>query len=193
MSKPCLTRNAAVTVCAAWLFATLLAVAGTAAAADPPTAADPAQRLEQAYGPPSQSGFGSAVFRDALPPDTGLAEAALATYRRFVGPNWDRFGEQAWLSAWREVHARAAGSPRNIVAELQAITDADARRSVPLLVEAPEDAVAARAALSAAFDDAAVTELKVFTVGDGEAMSGLLVAGRRAQARDAICVIVLMD
>lgn len=192
MSKPCLIRNAVVTCCAAWLFAALLAVAGIAAA-DPPLATDPVHRLEQAYGPPSQSGFGSAVFRDALPPDAGLAAAALATYRRFVGPNWDRFGEQAWLSAWREVHARAAGSPRNIVAELQAITDADARRSVSLLLEAPEDAVAARAALSAAFDDAAVTELKVFTVGDGEAMSGLLVAARRAQTRDAICVIVLMD
>jgi hypothetical protein len=48
-----------------------------------------------------------------------------------------------------------------------------------------DGAEAARAALSAAFDDSAVTELMVYNVGDGGAMSGLLVAGRRAETGEA--------
>ena len=42
--------------------------------------------------------------------------------------------------------------------------------------------VCSRAALAVAFDDPGVTELRVFDLGDGEAMSGLLVAGRHATA-----------
>ncbi|MGD8206604.1 MAG: hypothetical protein PVH47_00870 [Thiohalocapsa sp.] len=56
-----------------------------------------------------------------------------------------------------------------------------------------EGAGAARAALSYAFDDPAVTELRTFDLGDGEAMSGLLVAGRRGASGEATFVVFLMD
>jgi hypothetical protein len=151
-------------------------------------------KLEVAYGPESQRGFGSAVFHEELRPADDLAAAALAKYRYFVGPLWGRLGEEAWMAPWREVYSRPPSARRDIVAELRAIEDHEAQMSVGLLLDATENAAAARAALASAFDDPSVTELRVFNLGDGAAMSGLLVAGRRAApGSGATYVIVLMD
>jgi hypothetical protein len=49
----------------------------------------------------------------------------------------------------------------------------------------------AQKALSAAFDDSSVTELEVYNIGDGEAMSGLIVAGRRSKGETAVQVFLL--
>jgi hypothetical protein len=149
--------------------------------------------LETAYGPPSQAGFGSAVFQAALPETESLESAALAKYRFFVGDLWDRYGEAAWMSPWQLVHARPAGATADIVKELRAITDPAAQLSAPLLLDCLENAEAARAALSAAYDAPAVTELQIFTIGDGAALSGLLIAGRRPAAGEATFLIFLMD
>lgn len=151
-------------------------------------------QLEAAYGPASQRGFGSAVFHEELRPADDLAAAALAKYRYFVGPLWGRLGEKAWMAPWREVYSRPSSARRDVVAELRAIEDREAQMSVGLLLDAMENAAAARAALASAFDDPTVTELRVFNLGDGAAMSGLLVAGRRAApGNGATYVIVLMD
>jgi hypothetical protein len=150
-------------------------------------------QLERAYGPPSEEGFGSAVFHETLGRDDALDAAALAVYRRFVGPRWQRFGQAAWMAPWREVYRRPPGAMRDVVAELGRIDDADARNSVPMVLEVVEDAASARVALANAFDDPAVTELRVFNLGDGEAMSGLLVAGRRAATGEAVMLVFLMD
>ena len=48
-----------------------------------------------------------------------------------------------------------------------------------------------RAALAAAFDDPAVTELAAYTLGDGAAMAGILVAGRRDDGADTFLVFLL--
>lgn len=50
-----------------------------------------------------------------------------------------------------------------------------------------------RSALSAAYDDPAVTELCVFNLGDGEAMSGLLIAGRRGASGESTYLVFLLD
>ncbi len=151
------------------------------------------KKLEAAYGPPSQQGFGGAVFHEVLQPADDLATAALAKYRYFVGPLWSRFGEQAWMGPWREVYSRPSGTRSDIGTELRAIGDREAQVSVGLLLDAMDNPAEARAALAVAFDDPAVTELRVFSIGDGAAMSGLLVAGRRGAGGDATYVIVLMD
>jgi hypothetical protein len=151
------------------------------------------QQLQRAYGPPSEQGFGSAVFHSTLRPGDSLATAALEYYRRFVGSKWQRFGEQAWMGSWREVYSRGEDAPHDIVAELRGIADPDTRNSVPMILEVVEDAAAARAALSAAFDAPQVTELRVFNLGDGGAMSGLLVAGRRAATGEAVMLVFLLD
>lgn len=78
-------------------------------------------RLEAIYGGPSSSGFGSAIFFRALDTDDDLEQAALSTYRTFVGELWDRFGEEAWMAPWRPVYERPAHADHQIEAELQAI------------------------------------------------------------------------
>ena len=147
--------------------------------------------LEKAYGAPSQAGFGSAIFyTDTEAKD--LTKAARKYYQHFVGELWERWGEDAWMGPWKEVYERKPGAKADIVAELNGIKDIDARNSVPMIVEVVENAEAARKALAEAYDDPAVTELRVFSLGDGGAMSGLLVAGKR-KSGEATFLVFLLD
>ena len=155
-----------------------------------PEQPDYVTRLQAAYGGPGQAAFGSAVFHETSPGRGDLAEEALAKYRYFVGDLWERYGEKAWMASWKEVYVRGAGARREIQAELRGIADPEARNSVPMILEMVEGGVAA---LSGAFDAAAVTELRVFTIGDGAAMSGLLIAARRAHSGDDLLLVFLMD
>ncbi|HRW09312.1 MAG TPA: hypothetical protein P5121_29630 [Caldilineaceae bacterium] len=148
--------------------------------------------LETFYGAPSQAAFGSAVFY-ALPTNgADLTAAALDRYKYFVGEQWERYGAEAWMGPWKEVYVRTSAATPDIVAELRAIADADAALSVPMILDNIDDAENARAALAAAYDDPAVNEVRVFNLGDSAAMSGLLVAGRRATS-EAIFLVFLLD
>lgn len=149
--------------------------------------------LEAAYGAPSQTGFGSAVFYEPIGADDSLTDAALAKYKHFTGELWERWGEAAWMGPWKEVYARKPGAKPDIVAELRGITDPDAAISAPMILDVVKDAETARVALAAAYDDPAVTELRVFNLGDGGAMSGILVAGRRGATGDATFLVFLLD
>lgn len=149
--------------------------------------------LEAAYGASSQAGFGSAVFYAPMNADTKLAQMALAQYKYFVGALWERYGEGAWLGPWKEVYSRPSDAAHDIVAELRAIGDADAALSVPMILDNIDNAEKARIALSAAYDDPAVSEVRVFNLGDGAALSGILVAGRRAATDAALLLIFLLD
>ncbi len=62
-----------------------------------------------------------------------------------------------------------------------------------MLLENIENAEQAGIALAGAFDDPAVTKLTVYTTGDGEAMSGLLIASWRKKTRSATLLVFLMD
>lgn len=148
--------------------------------------------LEAAYGPPSAAAFGSAVFHTPLDPATDLEQAALAHYRAFVGPLWDRFGAEAWSSAWREVYRRPKGQTAGIVTELQEITDPQAASAIDLLLNGREDADTAQRALKAAYDDPALVDMRIFTIGDGAALSDVLVAGCRQDATET-SLVFLMD
>lgn len=167
----------------------------TPAAQTKPAAGKPAYvtALEAAYGTPSQAGFGSAVFYEPMVAGDDLTEAALAKYKYFVGELWERYGEEAWMGPWKEVYARPAGARPDIVAELRGIADPAAQNSVPMILENIDGADKARAALAAAYDDPAVTELRVFNLGDGGAMSGLLVAGYRKEINEATFLVFLLD
>ena len=167
----------------------------TPAAQTKPAAGKPAYvtALEAAYGAPSQKGFGSAVFLEQMAAGDDLTKAALARYKAFTGELWERYGEDAWMGPWKEVLSRPAGAKPDIVAELRGIADPAAQNSVPMILENIDGADKARAALTAAYDDPAVTELRVFNLGDGEAMSGLLVAGYRKAAAEATFLVFLLD
>jgi len=148
--------------------------------------------LEAAYGAPSQAGFGSAVFYEKVDAASDLEKAALTKYKYFVGELWERWGEEAWMGPWKEVYAREDDAKADIVAELNGIGDPEVSMSVPMILDVVENAGAARKALSDAYDDPTVTELRVFTLGDGEAMSGLLVAGKR-ESDEATFLVFLAD
>jgi heat shock protein HslJ len=158
-----------------------------------PAKPDYVTALEAAYGAPSQAGFGSAVFYEPVTTADGLDQAALAKYRFFVGDLWERYGEAAWMGPWRRAHTRPAGGTPDIVAELRGIDDRQARLSASMVLDEVEDAETARAALAAAFNDPAVSELAVYTLGDGAAMAGILVAGRRGESSEATFLVFLLD
>ncbi|MCB0086628.1 MAG: hypothetical protein KDE54_01840 [Caldilineaceae bacterium] len=149
--------------------------------------------LETIYGAPSQEAFGSAVFYEPAADDANLEQMALDKYRYFMGDLWAQYGEEAWMGPWKEVYRRPAAAKHDIVAELRAIDDPDAALSAPMILDNVENADQARAALAAAFDDPAVTEVRVFNLGDGGAMSGILVAGLRAQSAQATFLVFLLD
>lgn len=148
--------------------------------------------LEVSYGPPNQKGFGSAVFFERVESNAGMEQAARQKYQYFVGESWQRFGEEAWLSAWKQVYTRPAGIDHDIVTELRQIEDLDASQSTPMILDVIENAQAARQALSAAYDDLTVVDLVVYNLGDGAAMSGLLIAGRRSNGETTF-LLFLMD
>ncbi len=149
--------------------------------------------LEASYGPPSQAGFGSAVFYTPGRNPGSLEEAAQAQYRYFVGDLWDRYGADAWMGSWRQVYGRPDGGDHAIVSELRAIRERTAAQSVELLLDEAADPPSAQGALSGAFDDPAVTELAVYQIGDGAALSGILVAARRAPDDQTVMLILLLD
>ncbi|BAU41490.1 hypothetical protein [Leptolyngbya sp. O-77] len=155
-------------------------------------APDYVANLQAIYGPPSQAGFGSAVFYEPLNNASALEQTALKYYRYFVGDLWERWGEAAWMMPWKQVYRRQPGDAHQIIAEMQAIAPSDAAQSLSLVLTSGDDFEATHRALSAAYDDATVTELVIYTLGDGAAMSGVLVAGYR-ETGDATFLTLLLD
>ncbi len=148
--------------------------------------------LEKAYGPPSQEGFGSAVFFEQVQDEDGLEELAEKYYQHFVGGLWERWGEETWMGPWKEVYARKTVVKHDVVKELNGIEDRDAANSAAMILEVVENAEEAQEALANAYDDPDTDELRVYTIGDGEAMSGLVVAGQRGNG-EAIFLVFLLD
>lgn len=143
--------------------------------------------LEQFYGGPSKSAYGSAVFFEPGIEAEHLENDSLAKYQYFCGDTWTRFGEENWLTNWSQVFARTDNSQRDIVTELSSLDDRDARRLASMLL----DNVGAHGALRTALDDSQVSEMRVFKMGDGGAMSGLLIAALRPEG--AVYLVFLLD
>lgn len=148
--------------------------------------------LEAVYGPPSDSGFGSAVFMQQLKAGDDLEQIAQHYYQAFVGDLWQKWGEENWLGTWKQVYARPAGAKAAIVQELKGIKDPSASMSAPMILDVVQDAQAGQQALAATYDAPEVTDLQVYNIGDGGAMSGILLAGRRANG-DATFLVFLLD
>ena len=154
-----------------------------------PPILDSVVALQSVYGLPRQAGFGSAVFSDRVKAND-LEQAALKHYRYFLGNLWDWFGEAAWMTPWKQIYRRRPDRKPDIVTELRSLTG-DPASSVSMLLETANPD-AAQKALSVAYDDATVSDLAIYTTGDGAAMSGLLIAGRR-QTEEATFLVFLLD
>jgi hypothetical protein len=148
--------------------------------------------LQSVYGVPNQAGFGSAVFDARIEPGSALEAVARDCYQHFVGKLWEKYGESAWMSTWKQVFDRPNGIQPDILAELRTIADMPSSEYLPiLLLTETNDNDHAQQALAAVFNDPQITELKVFSIGDGAAMSGLLLAGSRATGETTILVSLL--
>lgn len=152
--------------------------------------ADPAglAELVSVFGGPNQEGFGSAVFHEELAADADLAGTALACYRHFRGRRWSAADEAGWQLAG----TRPAGAAPDILAELRALPDAQARRSAAALPDCAEDPERAARALAAVFDAPGFAGLTIHRIGDGEALNGVMIAGRDAGGC-AVFLAFLMD
>lgn len=150
------------------------------------------EALEAVYGPPSQEGFGSAVFYRQLEQDDSLEEAAQEVYQYFVGAKWEQWGAETWMGPWQQVYTRQADTGWDIIQELRGINDRSAASSVEMILDIVENAQAGQKALAKAFNVPEVQEVRVYSIGDGEAYSGLIVAGRRSSDQ-ALFLVFLLD
>lgn len=148
--------------------------------------------LEESYGAPSQEGFGSAVFFELLEADDDLEEVAKKYYEYFVGAKWAEWGEETWMAPWKEVYKRPAKAKADIEKELTSIKDNMVQMQVDMILNNIEDADTAKKALATAYNAAEVSDLRAYMIGDGEAMSGILLAGQRENG-EAAFLVFLMD
>jgi len=147
--------------------------------------------LEAAYGLPSQEAFGSAVFFELAGEDDDLEDLAKVFYQTFVGEKWQEWGEEAWMSTWKEAYKRPDDKDHDVLAELRAIEDFQTQLQVEQILDNIEDPQKGQQALAAAYDPAEVNEMRAYNIGDGEAMSGLLLAGQRTNGEVTFLVFLL--
>jgi hypothetical protein len=143
--------------------------------------------LETIYGGPIESIPGSAVFYEVLKPEDDLSQAALKKYKRFIGQKSRR---KAYRDSWKMVYGRSMDAPRAIISELRSLNDSEARLSASLILDNIDEAEAGQRALVATFDDPKIIELTIHKMGDGEAISGLVIAGRRANGEATFLVSI---
>lgn len=148
--------------------------------------------LQAMYGAPSEEGFGSAVFFEVMDEDGDLEELAKKYYEHFVGHLWEEWGEDAWMGPWKEVYVREVDTAHDTEKELKGIEDRSVKQSIPMILEYIENADEAVKALAVAYDAPEVADFRVYAIGDGEAMSGVILAGKRENG-EAVFLVFLMD
>lgn len=109
-----------------------------------------------------------------------------------MGDLWEQWGLEACLSPCKISYTRPPKSDHDIVGELRKVEDFDIRMQVGMILDEIENSDAARAALDQAYDAPEVAGLGLYNVGDGAAMSGLLLAGKRANG-EATFLMFLLD
>ena len=164
--------------------------ASTPAAAPDP---DAWARLQSLWGPCEPVGMGDALCRERWKPGAALEEWARAKYLVLANKNWEDFEPEQWLANFREVYRRPAGSTGAIVDELRALQGNNVELVVENVLTNRDDAAELRPALSAVFDGPHLAELVVYSIGDGEALNGLLIVGRHQSGDEVTCAYHLWD
>ena len=148
--------------------------------------------LEEVYGSSSQEAYGTAVFFKILK-EFDIDAASLEVYQYFTGDLWEEWGEEAWMGSWKQVYDREKGREGDILNELRDIDDPDAKISIPMFLEGISEPQKANQALQGAFDDPEVSQLVVYNIGDGGAMSGILIGSYREKTSQATFLVWLFD
>ncbi|WP_017303670.1 hypothetical protein [Spirulina subsalsa] len=142
-----------------------------------------AQDLMNFYSPPNQDGWGVVVFYEQTPPDGDLEALALAQYQYFVGGSHLEF--MRWKPQWKLIYERTPDCEPNIRQELNAATwvaglDYEDRIANQLNYDYDsEENVYAPKVLAVGFNSPQAQDFRVYTLGDGEVMEGLLAISRR--------------
>jgi len=145
--------------------------------------------LEAIYGGPIQTIPGDAVFYEVLKPEDDINHAAMKKYKHFIGKDW----RKAYRDAWKMVYSRSMDAPRAIISELRSLTDSDRDLSGSVVLERFfGDSEANQQVLVAVFDDPKVIELTIHKMGDGDVISGAVIAGRRANG-EATFLLTISD
>ena len=137
-------------------------------------------KLEQMFGGVSHDGAGSSVYRIAKE-DKGIIDSiAWEQFKQYLGSKYTDITSSQWKRGWEKVYVRnlRSDSSHNINTELNRHKDPRVKSSVPLLLEFVQPVVKARQALGGVYNRKDIKELAIFVIGDGEAYSGLLIAGR---------------
>ena len=95
------------------------------------------------------------------------------------------------MSPWKVVYRRPEDEVHDILAELRGIEDFDTQMAVEQILDNIEEPEKGQQALAAVYDPAEVADLRVYNIGDGEAMSGLIVAGQRPSGVATFLVFLL--
>lgn len=128
-----------------------------------------------------------------MPVGDALVTVAREVYRDFVGELWERYGADAWLASWSLAAARDSDRAASVIDLLESLEDPLTRSAADMLVNANPDPDAARNALIVAFDQERVGHMEIYSIGDGEAMSGVLIAAHIRDASEATFLVFLMD
>jgi hypothetical protein len=159
----------------------------------PESKPDYVSALEKIFGAPNQNAFGSSVFFvPAVEQSASLEADGFAKYKFFVGEVWERLGEENWKNGWSLVYARDVRASPDIVTELRSLPDRLARQSAEMLLDNLEDPEMAIGVLREAFDNSLVNELRIFNIGDTNAMSGIMI-GARLTGTGSLFLALLMD
>ena len=155
--------------------------------------ADAWARLQSLWGPCEPVGMGDALCREPLPAKAALDDWARAKHLVLANKNWEVFEPEQWLANFREVYRRPAGSTGAIVDELLALQGNNVELVVENVLTNRDDAAELRPALSAVFDGPHLAELVIYSIGDGEALNGLLIVGRHQSGDEVTCAYHLWD
>lgn len=150
-------------------------------------------RLEQLFGGVSHAGSGSSVYRIGKENTGAIDSVAWTQFKEYLGPMYTDASAARWKKGWEKVYVRKVhpDSSKNINTELNQHKDPRVKSAVPLLLEFVQPVVKARQALAGVYNRKDIKELAIFLVGDGEAYSGLLIAGRYKDGTG--CTLVAMS
>ncbi len=149
------------------------------------------QELEKSFGGANQTAFGTAVFYQLTIAETvDVEQLARKWYQFFCGPSWEKLGADSWLGTWKRVDL-ASNKSRTLLDELANLEDHEARRSAATMLEGHEDPSTAKKVLSQVMDDPAVEERRIYKIGDGGAMSGILIVCQRNKNEFAFLTFLL--
>lgn len=153
------------------------------------------------YGPPTQKVWHSAVFYEKVEPDTDLDSLALR-YCQYISRCSDaEFPNSPWFQSWQRIYQRPTHRPPNFFRDLREALiagglDYEDRIASDLEIYLydkslmndlyREDNAAKQGILAAAFDASEVDDFRVYTIGDGEVLEGLLIVAGRSKGEVVI-------